>query len=248
MTNVFKTLLFCFFIFTSSALSEVIKFGSAVYEGEVKNGKAHGLGTFTFEDGTKYEGKFSKNRFHGKGKYTDPEGNVFKGKFKYGKITKKIDRKTREVIKLSTVVGKSKHLEVRGSGGLANKWFEAELKEVNTSEIKSVDELDIFDLPSIFSADYGDEKKLKEILDTKNAKIEAENTNSMNVGASTNQSIKTVIVLTDKGQRDQEQASQQVASAEPDTGQKNTTSGATSSSSSSSSGDSGGGDSGGGIC
>jgi hypothetical protein len=48
-----------------------LKFASATYEGEVKNGKANGIGIFTFSDGSTYEGKVKKNKIHGKGKYTD---------------------------------------------------------------------------------------------------------------------------------------------------------------------------------
>ncbi len=257
MIKILKITLFCFIILSSSALSEIIRFGPATYDGEVKKGKAHGIGTFTFKDGSKYEGKFSKGRFHGKGKYTDIEGNVLEGKFKYGKITKKINSRAREVVKLSTVVGKSKYYEVRGTGNLSTRWFEAELKPASSSEVKlsSVRELDIFDVPSVFSDDYGDENKLKEILDAKNAKIEAENSNfgdSSGGGSNTSlspstisSSSQTVFVLTEKGQRDQNNASSQVAASEPDSAQKNSTS---TSYSSSSSGDDGGGSGGGGLC
>ena len=261
MIKILKITLFCFIILSSSALSEIIRFGPATYDGEVKKGKAHGIGTFTFKDGSKYEGKFSKGRFHGKGKYTDIEGNVLEGKFKYGKITKKINSRAREVVKLSTVVGKSKYYEVRGTGNLSTRWFEAELKPAPSSEIKlsSVQELDIFDVPMVFSADYGDQNKLKEILDAKNAKIEAENLNfgdSSGGGSSTSLApasalspgSQTVFVLTEKGERDQNKESSKMAASEPDTTQKNTTSASTPSSSGGggSSGDDGGGS--GGLC
>ena len=39
-----------------------IKFKEATYLGEVKKGKANGIGVFTFSDGSIYEGKVSKNR------------------------------------------------------------------------------------------------------------------------------------------------------------------------------------------
>ena len=50
-----------------------------------KKGKAHGIGIFTFSDGSKYEGTLKRNRIHGKGKFIDFNNNVFEGKFKYGK-------------------------------------------------------------------------------------------------------------------------------------------------------------------
>tara|TARA_Y100000590_G_scaffold263154_1_gene295284 strand:- start:576 stop:1301 length:726 start_codon:yes stop_codon:yes gene_type:complete len=238
MKTILHSILLFFLILTSSTLSEVIYFGSSViYDGEVKKGKAHGIGTFTFADGTKYEGKFSKNRFHGKGKYTDIEGNVFEGKWKYGKFTNKIDPYTREVIQLSVAVGKTNHFEIRGPGHLSNKWFEAELKEVNSKSIQQVKELDIFDTPSVFSADYGDEKKINELLELKNAEINATN----NKTASISENVKTVFILTEKGKRDQTKAEKVMARAEV-----KETHTAMSSSSSSSSDDSGDDDSGGG--
>ena len=83
--NFFKIFIITFFIIfsglTSITYAETLKFGESTYEGEVKKGKAHGTGVFTFSDGSKYEGKVKKNRAHGKGKYTDSQGKVFEGKF-----------------------------------------------------------------------------------------------------------------------------------------------------------------------
>ncbi len=39
--------------------AKTFKFESSSYEGESKKGKAHGVGIFTFSDGSKYEGLFS---------------------------------------------------------------------------------------------------------------------------------------------------------------------------------------------
>ena len=61
-----------FMIFSSLTCityAESLKFDSSTYEGEIKKGKAYGIGVITFSDGSKYEGKVSKNRIHGKGKY-----------------------------------------------------------------------------------------------------------------------------------------------------------------------------------
>ena len=55
-----------------------------------------------------------------------------------------------------------------------------------------VHRLDIFDMPTVFSPDYGDEKILKEILDRKNAKIELQN------------ELENEIVLTEQGEIDQQ--------------------------------------------
>ena len=89
----------------------VIKFGSSTYVGEIKNGKAHGDGIFTFSDGTKYEGKFRRNMFHGEGVYIDSNGKSLKGKWRYNKITKPINNKTREVFQLNRAFGKLNYFE-----------------------------------------------------------------------------------------------------------------------------------------
>jgi len=120
------TLVIIFSSLTSITKAETLKFASATYEGEVKNGKADGVGIFTFSDGSTYEGKVKKNKIHGKGKYTDSNGNVYEGKFRFGSIKSKVDKKTRNVIKLKPKTGIENVFEVRGTGALTAKWFEAE--------------------------------------------------------------------------------------------------------------------------
>ena len=78
------TLVIIFSSLTSITKAETLKFASATYEGEVKNGKADGVGIFTFSDGSTYEGQVKKNNIKGKGKYTDPNGIVHEGKFRFG--------------------------------------------------------------------------------------------------------------------------------------------------------------------
>ena len=199
MNTTFKLIFILFFIFISSTarsetyayikylqLSEFIKlkfnpptyegelkFSSSTYKGELKNGKAHGLGTMTFSDGTKYVGQFKKNIIHGNGKYTDQDGNIISGKWTHGKFYNKIDFRNREVIKLNIFNDKKKYFQTRGTGNASNLWFEAEPKFVKIEEVKlGLDvELDIFDLPSAFSPDYGDEEKIKELLAAKKTKM-----------------------------------------------------------------------------
>ena len=120
------TLIIIFSSLTTITKAETLKFGDATYEGEVKNGKANGIGIFTFSDGSTYEGKVKKNKIHGKGKYTDSNGIVYEGKFRFGSIKSKVDKKTRNVIKLKPETGIENVFEVRGTGALASKWFEAE--------------------------------------------------------------------------------------------------------------------------
>ena len=92
----------CFFslIVFSSSQAETLTFDSSVYEGEVKNGKAHGEGTLTFADGTTLKGKFKKNKPHGVGVYTDPRENDYEGKWRNGKLKVKVDKKIRKIIKI----------------------------------------------------------------------------------------------------------------------------------------------------
>ena len=115
-----------FLSLTNITKAETLKFPSATYEGEVKNGKADGVGIFTFSDGSTYEGKVKKNKIHGKGKYTDTNGNVYEGKFRFGSIKSKVDKKTRSVIKLKPKTGIENIFEIKGTGSLTSKWFEAE--------------------------------------------------------------------------------------------------------------------------
>ena len=182
----------------------------------MKNGKAHGQGVFTFSDGTKYEGTFKRNLFHGEGTYLDKDGKFYRGKWRYNKLTKPINNKTREVFQLSKALGKSNYIEVRGPGQFSNKWFEAELTEVNTKEVELSTTLDIFDMPSAFSEDYGDEKKIKEILDRKNAEIISQNEESAKLSSN----MSTAYVLTVKGKQDlkaQEEIVKASANQDPNT-------------------------------
>lgn len=176
----------------------VIKFELANYYGDIKNGKAHGNGVINFINGSKYEGKFKRNMFHGKGMFTDKNGEVFKGKWKYNKLIRSINTNTREIVYLSTDAFDLHYFEIRGDGALKDKWFNAKKSKVNIVEIPLVTKLDIFDLPSAFSDDYGDEKKIQEILAKKNADIVAQN-KKLNEDKS---NIKTVYVLTEEGKKD----------------------------------------------
>jgi hypothetical protein len=129
------TLFIIFSSLTSITYAESLKFDASTYEGEVKKGKAHGVGFFTFSDGSTYEGKVSKNRIHGKGKYTDAQGKVYEGKFSYGSFKEKIDRKTRDVIKLKPKTGIETLSEIKGKGAASTKWFEAEKNSSGTYEL-----------------------------------------------------------------------------------------------------------------
>ena len=44
------------------------------YEGEYKDGKYHGQGTYTWSDGTKYVGEWKDGVFHGQGTLTSQDG------------------------------------------------------------------------------------------------------------------------------------------------------------------------------
>ena len=120
---------------TGITYAESLKFEASTYEGEVKKGKAHGEGVFTFSDGSTYEGKVKRNKIHGKGKYTDAQGKVYEGKFSYGSFKTKIDKKTRDVIKLKPKTGIEALTQIKGKGGLSNQWFEAEKNSSGTFEL-----------------------------------------------------------------------------------------------------------------
>ena len=120
---------------TGITYAESLKFAASTYEGEVKKGKAHGVGIFTFSDGSTYEGKVKSNKIHGKGKYTDTQGKVYEGKFSFGSFRTKIDTKTREVIKLKPKTGIEALSEIKGTGAASTKWFEAEKNSSGTYEL-----------------------------------------------------------------------------------------------------------------
>ena len=128
---------------TNIAFAESLKFSESTYEGEVKKGKADGIGVFTFSDGSTYEGKVSKNRIHGKGKYTDSQGKTYEGKFRYGTFKIKIDAKTREVIKIKPKTGLKVSGEVKGAGKASVKWFEAVKNSSGTYEMSVKGEADM---------------------------------------------------------------------------------------------------------
>tara|TARA_B100000768_G_C10963350_1_gene242654 strand:+ start:43 stop:546 length:504 start_codon:yes stop_codon:yes gene_type:complete len=134
-----KIFIFILFIVFSSLTNivsaESLKFAESTYEGEVKKGKAHGVGIFTFSDGSIYEGKVSKNRIHGKGKYTDANGKVYEGKFRYGTIKVKIDKKTRDIVKIKPKKGFETYAEIKGIGASSNLWFEAVKNSSGTYEL-----------------------------------------------------------------------------------------------------------------
>jgi hypothetical protein len=56
------------------------------YSGELRRGKANGLGTCTWSEGWRkddsYAGNFKDDKRHGQGKYTDASGDVYEGKWK----------------------------------------------------------------------------------------------------------------------------------------------------------------------
>ena len=54
------------------------------YEGEYKDGKWHGIGTYTFTDGGRYEGEFKDGMKDGIGTVTWPNGEKYEGEFKDG--------------------------------------------------------------------------------------------------------------------------------------------------------------------
>ena len=58
--------------------------GQSVYEGSMREGKAHGQGTHTWAEGSRYEGEWRNGRAHGYGKRIDRDGDRFEGKWRNG--------------------------------------------------------------------------------------------------------------------------------------------------------------------
>ena len=53
-----------------------------IYEGEFKDGKFNGNGTYKYKNGNIYEGEFKNVYFYGKGIYKYNNGNIYEGEFK----------------------------------------------------------------------------------------------------------------------------------------------------------------------
>ncbi len=128
MIKTFKILLFILLLSLpfNIANSEILKFKSGSYEGEIKKDKAYGVGKFTFLDGSTYEGKFKRNKFHGKGKYTTTSGEIFDGKWRNNHFYQKLSKKTRKAIVLTVEKGMFETFQLRGKGEVKSKWFDAE--------------------------------------------------------------------------------------------------------------------------
>ena len=128
MIKTFKVILFILLLSLpfNIANSEILKFKSGSYEGEIKKDKAYGVGKFTFLDGSTYEGKFKRNKFHGKGEYTTKSGEVFNGKWRNNNFYQKLSKKTRKVIVLTVEKGMFEMYQLKGKGQVSNKWFDAE--------------------------------------------------------------------------------------------------------------------------
>jgi hypothetical protein len=116
-----------------------LKFKEATYVGEVKKGKAHGFGVFTFSDGTVYEGKVYKNRIRGEGKYTDLKNNVYEGKFK-----------------LRPKTGIQMYAEIKGEGVVSSKWFRAEKNPSGIYELTAKGKRDMENAISAANSGGGD--------------------------------------------------------------------------------------------
>eukprot|EP01125_Pyxidicula_operculata_P017353 TRINITY_DN6074_c0_g2_i1.p1 TRINITY_DN6074_c0_g2~~TRINITY_DN6074_c0_g2_i1.p1 ORF type:complete len:1111 (-),score=275.22 TRINITY_DN6074_c0_g2_i1:73-3264(-) len=60
------------------------------YDGEWSNGRIHGKGTLTFENGDVYEGGFNNNNYHGEGTYRFANGTILDTKWDMGSIVGKV--------------------------------------------------------------------------------------------------------------------------------------------------------------
>ena len=68
-------------------------------------------------------------------KVTTESGKVYEGKFRYGTIKIKIDKKTRDIVKIKPKTGFETYSEVKGTGNTSNAWFEAAKNSSGTYEM-----------------------------------------------------------------------------------------------------------------
>jgi hypothetical protein len=66
----------------SSDIQTEIESNEGEYVGDLKDGKKHGQGTFTYSNGKKYVGEWKDDKRHGKGTITNPNGNKYVGEWK----------------------------------------------------------------------------------------------------------------------------------------------------------------------
>ena len=59
-------------------ITKIIEMEDANYEGQVKDGRPHGIGTKKWKDGTIYEGEFAKGVMEGTGEWKK-NGDVYNG-------------------------------------------------------------------------------------------------------------------------------------------------------------------------
>lgn len=60
--------------------------GEGSYDGNYKNGKKHGKGTFIWADGSRYEGEWRNDMRYGIGTYTWPDGDIYTGEWENNRI------------------------------------------------------------------------------------------------------------------------------------------------------------------
>lgn len=56
------------------------------YDGEMRDGRSHGRGIYTFADGGRYDGEWMDGEVHGQGIFTHPNGAGYEGGFSEGKF------------------------------------------------------------------------------------------------------------------------------------------------------------------
>jgi len=66
------------------SVRKINEFSNGKYEGQWKDLKWHGEGTFIYPDGRKYEGQWGNWLFNGVGTFTFPDGSYYKGEWKDG--------------------------------------------------------------------------------------------------------------------------------------------------------------------
>ena len=65
---------------------QVITYNNARYEGEVRDGKEHGQGVLTWNNGTRYDGGWRNGRHHGQGTKTWTDGRRYDGDWRDGEL------------------------------------------------------------------------------------------------------------------------------------------------------------------
>ncbi|CAL1543526.1 unnamed protein product [Lymnaea stagnalis] len=65
-------------------MDDILEYTGSSYEGDYRNGRLEGTGTYTFPTETRYEGEMKDGMFHGQGSLFFPNGSCYEARWENG--------------------------------------------------------------------------------------------------------------------------------------------------------------------